>query len=682
MTLVDRAGVGAAVWVVTGTAFAVPLMALNLWRPVVALPVLLVALAVAVRVAGTVPGSAGPRWAAAALALVATGAGVWAGATHAEHVVLRRDAGTYALYAQHLASAHGMRVDVDVPALGGRATLALPGVTTGSPGFYAQGSGVATHVVPQFLPATPVMLSLGWWAGGWTGLLLVPSVALAFALLAFGALARRLVGPRWAVVATAVLALTQPVLHAGRATYSEPFALLVGCAAMTVVVCAGAGVTGAAMADARARRLALDAGLLLGGVGLVRVDALREATLLLPVVALLASRRSLLARPLLVGLAVATAVSGAAALLLSRPYLAAIAGSLLPLVAGAVVLGGGSVAALRVRRWPRWLSAALPVLLGAGMLLGFVLLASRPLWLVVRQSPNDPGARVVAALQPAQGLVVDGGRTYDEHSIGWTAWWVGVPALVLALAAAAWLAHRLGMVLRDGVELPPWLAPAVVGVASCALTFYRPGITPDHPWADRRLVPVVLPVVVLLATSALASLGASRKAPWGHVVKHVRGIGVAIAVVGVGLLVVPAALATWPVAGQRTERGEVAALGRACAAFGALDTAVLVDGRAANEWPQVLRGVCGVPSVVVRQRSGQPDAGTVRTVAAAVTAAGRRPVLVSAESAQVLSGLGVTPRRVLGLRTVEDQRLLTRRPDGGAALDIDLWLGPVFSGPP
>jgi len=300
----------------------------------------------------------------------------------------------------------------------------------------------------------------------------------------------------------------------------------------------------------------------------------------------------------------------------------------------------------------------------------------------VRQSPNDPGARVVAALQLAQGLVVDGGRTYDEHSIGWTAWWVGVPALVLALAAAAWLAHRLGMVLRDGFELPPWLAPAVVGVASCALTFYRPGITPDHPWADRRLVPVVLPVVVLLATSALASLGASRKAPWGHLVKQVRGIGVVIAVVGVGLLAVPAALATWPVAGQRTERGEVAALGRACAAFGALDTAVLVDGRAANEWPQVLRGVCGVPSVVVRQRSGQPDAGTVRAVAAAVTAAGRRPVLVSAESAQVLSGLGVTPRRVLGLRTVEDQRLLTRRPDGGAALDIDLWLGPVFSGPP
>ncbi len=687
MSLVDRAGVGAATWVAAGTALAVPLVAAQLWRPVVALPVLLVALAVAVRVARLLPGVDGPRWAAAALVAVAVGSGAWAGATHAEHVVLRRDAGTYALYGQHVATRHGLPVDVDVPALGGVASLEL--ATVASPGFFAQGSGDQTHVVPQFLPATPVLLSLGWWAGGWTGLLLVPAVALAFALLAFGALARRLVGPRWAVLATAGLALTQPVLHAGRSTYSEPFALLVGCAAMAVLVAA-------AQADPAGRRVArtlgLVAGLLIGSVALVRVDALRESALLLPVVGLLAWRRSAAARPLLAGVALATAFAAATALLLSRPYIQVIAGSLRPLVFAAVVLGGGSWLALRLvragRRLPARVARAAPWLLGGAVLLGFVLLTSRPLWLVARQPPTDPGVYVVGALQLRQGLAVDGGRTYDEATVQWVAWWVGVPVLVLALGAAVVLAHRLGVLLREDRALPDWLAPAVVGVASTALTLLRPGITPDHPWADRRLVSVVLPAVLLLATAALAhlplllpalaSLSGVLGVPERHLVRQVR---VGVAVVGVGLLLGPAAWATWPVAGQRTERGQVEAVRRACAAFGPLDTAILVDDRAANEWPQVLRGVCEVPSLVIRPRKGRLDAAAVRQVAAAISSAGRRPVLVTAESPDPIAALGLTPRQVVQVRTIEDQRLLKRRPAGSALLDVDLWLGPVSSGP-
>ncbi len=692
---VDRAGVAVATAVVVGTAVAVPLLALDLWRPVVALPVLLVAVAVAVRCAAAVPGVGdAPAWTTRSMVAVCLAAGVWAGATHAEHVVLRRDAGTYALYGQQVATAHGLPVDARVADIGGPAVLDLPGVTVASPGYFAQGSGAGTHVVPQFLPATPVLLSVGWWAGGWTGLLLVPAVVLALALLAFGALARRLVGPGWAVLATGVLALTQPVLHAGRSTYSEPVALLVGCAAMRVLVAAvqlrrrPVGADGQPPgADARARWLGLLAGVLVGGAGLVRVDALRESALLLPVVALLAWRRSPVARPLLTGLVAGTLVSAVAALLLSRPYLGAIAGSLLPLVAATVVLGGGSLLALRRARSGGRLPASLarrsPALLSVAVLLGFVVLASRPLWLVVRQSAADPGARVVAGLQLAQGLPVDGGRTYDEATVGWTAWWVGVPALLLALAAAAHLASRLAAALRDGRRLPAWAGPALVGTASTALTLYRPGITPDHPWADRRLVPVVLPAVVLLAVAALAFL-------LREVAPLLRGRDPRLlpALVGVGslLLVVPSAAATLPVATQRTERGEVGAVRAACERLLPADTAVLVDSRAANEWTQVLRGVCGTPTVVVRPLRANgvrtPDAATVRTVSTAIRAAGRRPVAVAAETAQALTAVGVTPTQVVALRTTEDQRLLTRRPAGSASLRVDLWLGPVSSTAP
>src|SRR4051794_41305574 len=56
-----RGGVLLASWVLLGAVAVVPLSLLHLWRPVVVLPVLLVALAVAVRVAGGVPAPTPPR---------------------------------------------------------------------------------------------------------------------------------------------------------------------------------------------------------------------------------------------------------------------------------------------------------------------------------------------------------------------------------------------------------------------------------------------------------------------------------------------------------------------------------------------------------------------------------------------------------------------------------------------
>ncbi len=711
----DRLALGAAGTVLATMALAVPAVLAGWWTPVVAGLVVAASLAAVTLVLRRPPGrTSGPatgrepaaagRWRATPPAVlllaVAVAAGVWAGATRAEQVVLRRDAGTYALFGQHLAQAHRARVDVRVGDLGGPTALADDEITVSSPGFFEQGAGSGTHVVPQFLIGAPVWFSLGWWLGGWTGLLLVPAVALGAALLAFGLLARRLVGPWWAVLATTALAVCQPVLHAGRSTYSEPFALLLLCAGAAVLVDAGR----AAPADrpqpdrpppdrrppdrpppdrqGPAGRLGLLAGLLLGGVGLVRVDALRESALLLPLAALLAVRRAGVARPVLIGLGLSTGVAAVAAVGLGRPYLGAIAGSLLPLLAGALALGGSSAAvvllARRGVRLPGAVRARLPGALAGLVLLAGLGLTSRPLWQVVRQSADDPGSRVVAGLQARQGSVVDGGRTYAEQTVTWVVWWIGVPAAVLALLALAGLAWRAGRAWRDERPLPAWAGPALVAAGSIALTLYRPGITPDHPWADRRLVPVVLPAMVLLAVagaraglSLTARLLADRSptARWRPVVVGAAATGAA------GLLLVPPALASWPLAGQRTERGQVGALARACGSFGPDQTAILVDNRAANEWTQTLRGGCGVPTLVVRQVDGRPaDPSAVARVARAVSAAGRRPVLVAADSATSLTRLGAAPRLVVDLATVEDQRLLVRRPDGDAALSVRLWV--------
>ncbi|GAB7192221.1 hypothetical protein NUM3379_29300 [Kineococcus sp. NUM-3379] len=687
--LLCRLPVALAAVVAAVCALAVPLVLLDVWRPWTAVPVVLVLGALAGRLGWQVPAPAVPRWAALATLAVAVGAAVWAGATHAEHLVLRRDAGSLAHFAHHLSVHGGLPVDASVAALGGPETPADPNVTVASPAFYEVGSGADVRIVPQFLLGAPALFSLGEWAGGWSGLFLAPAVLGGMAVLAVGGLAARLVGPAWAPLAAATTALAQPVLHAARSTYSEPPALL--------LLAAAAALLAAALGEGhrvRAARLAGGAGLLLGAAGFVRVDALREVLLVLPVAAVLLVRRHPAGRALLAGAGLATVLAVLSAVATSRPYLATIAGSLLPLLALAAVVAaacaGAVVLARRgvLARLAPLTSPRLPDVVAGLLAVVLVGLASRPLWLVVRQDPEDPGAKVVAALQARQGLPVDGGRTYAEHSVDWVAWYLGWPAVAVAAVVAVVLTRRLVAAVRSGAPLPPWVGPFTVAAGSVLLTLYRPGITPDHPWADRRLVPVVLPAVVLLATAGLAVAVAwvrakARAGERGRVVGGAAAAGAAL------LLLVPAAVATAPVAGLRTEAGQLAAVRAACASFAPGDVALAVDARARNEWPQVLRGVCGVPTASVVVRTSVGPEGSAEAVAQVreaahraaerIRAAGRRPVLVAHDPAS-LERLGVAAssvRQAVRISTTEDERVLTERPDGAQRLDVNLWTAEV-----
>jgi hypothetical protein len=681
-----RGGIAAA-GVVSFVVVAAALLApAHLWRPAVALPVCLVGAALAVRLTGRVPIGRVPVPAAAATVLVAVGHGTWAALTHAEHVVIRRDAGSYAQYAQWIATRHGLPVTAQAEAFGGAAALADPAFGVGSPAFYevlhGSGADLTATVVPQFLPGAPALWSLGYWAAGWTGLLVAPAVVGALAVLAVGGLAARLAGPWAGPLAALVLALCQPVLHAARSTYSEPVALLLIAAAASLLVDAVASRPDRGGAGDRARGLALAAGIAFGLAGLVRVDAVREVAALLPVAALLALRGHPAAGPLVRGAVAGSVLSLVWALLFSRPYLGTVAASLAPLVAGTVVLGLASWAAVRVGRrgGGARVSARVPTALrsprtaAAIVVLTGLVLASRPLWQVVRQDPQDSGSRFVARLQPGQGLAVDGGRTYAEHSVVWVSWWTGPLALVLALTTFAGLAALVVRWWRTRLpDVPGWLGPAVVGFASTVLTLYRPGITPDHPWADRRLVPVVLPTVVIAAVAALvAGLRASR---------HRRtALRVTVAAAGAIALLVPPFLATLPVAAQRTEVGELGSVRTLCRALGPRDAVLAVDSRAINEWPQVVRGVCDRPAGVIRP-GAEPMSTVVSRVAGRVVAAGYRPVLLAADDDALLTALGLAPERVVSLVSVEDQRLLVRRPAGDARLTVDVWLASWPAGP-
>ncbi|HEU4676726.1 MAG TPA: hypothetical protein VFS29_12095, partial [Motilibacteraceae bacterium] len=611
--------VALAAWI----ALAWPLAALGWARPLPAALLAVPALAGAVAVGrlvrrpdvGAVAPSPAPRWAVPATLAVSTVWGVLAAVLHAEQVVLRRDPGSYALIGRWLARTGGLRVPDALAAVGGPA----PDVTAASPAFYADGSG---GLVPQFLVGQHLLDAAGSWLGGWTGLLVAPAVVGALALVAAGGLAGRLLGPAWAPWAAGLTGLVAPVAHVMRATYSEPFAMLLLLAGLCLVLDA----RDAAPGTGTDRWLALAGGLLVGLGALVRIDVLREAVLLVLVVGWLAWRRERVWWPLAAGLAAGLGWSLLADVVTSRPYLADNAGSLVPLLWGA----GGVVVAVAVavpvlrravppdvaapgRVREAWRRAAPRA--GAGLTAVVLLaLAVRPWWQTVHQPAADAGGRslaeAVGGLQRVQGLPVDPTRTYAEHAVQWLSWWVGWGGLALAGAAAVGL---VGAVLAG--RAPRWVPVLVPLLGSTVLSVYRPAITPDHPWADRRFVPLVLPGLVLLALTAVA-WGLGRRGDRARSVHVLTWVLSAAALAGTLVGAVP----LLPV---RTERGELAAVRQACAALDPGDVVLLVDLRAQREWPAPLRTACGVPAVSVLD----PSPARVRAVAERARTRGYRPVL-------------------------------------------------------
>ncbi len=724
--------VGAALWVVLVSAVAAALSALGWWSPWLGWPV---AVAVGVAAGWCVRGIPPVRMpVAASVALVAVVAGftVWAGATHSEQVLPRRDAASNLQAAVSLATTHARVVAVDPESVGGSSVLDLPGVTLASPAFFEVGSSSDPAVQPQFVVGPAVVFAFGWWAGG-AGLALAAAgggdgAGPARAGTARRAGAGRLAGrghggadrhpvPGAAHGAGDVLRAAGDAHPHGRAAGRHPrrggrpgrrragrrgAVGRAGCRRPDAVgpVSAGPGAAEVEPADGRAgfvgdassqgmvvgraplrslvlhdasARAGLLAGLLVGGTGLVRVDALREVVLLLPVLALGAAFGARWPRPVLLGLGVSLLVSAVAAVGLSWQYLASIAGSLVPLLALGVLIGGGSwvVLALWRRGWRlpsvvgRWLpnvAAGLVVVVG-------LYLAGRPLWQVVRQDPNDPGSRYVAGMQARQGLPVDGGRTYAEQTVAWLSWYVGPVALVVALAVLAALVRR-AVLSAQSRRVDAWLPALLVASGSTLLTLVRPGITPDHPWADRRLL-IALPLVVALVMTGLS---------W--VVRRTRAadrawVGVVAAGVVAASLVVPALVATWPHRAGGVERGSLAAVQSVCDALSPGDVVMAVDSRAANEWPQVVRGTCGVPALSTTSglRSDPTKlASTVATVSQEVGSRGGRLVLLAADSSQALDRLGAAPASVADTTVREDEHVLEQRPSRTDPLPIRVWL--------
>jgi hypothetical protein len=618
--------------------------------PAFVLPVAAVLVGLVLLAARRLPAVPGTSWLSAGstlgIAVAFTAFTAWRASGH---VVLRRDSAVYALLGRWVADTGRLTIPAQLHYIGGSGDKV---VNATAPALYPVGDTLQA----QFMSGTALVLAPFGWTGGWGVILLVPALVGGCSLVAFAGLAGRLVGGRWAPVAALALGLLLPMLLTFRSTYSEPLAQLFLLAALCLLL------DGVAR---RGRWHAALAGLLVGLGLLVRIDAVRDLALLIPVVGWLAYRRNPCWWPLALGAILGTAYGAADAYGPAGAYVH----DLRSLVRMAV-LGGAALAvvcALAVpvaRRWgpkrppPVWVgtaAAAVAALVALG-------LGTRPLW-YTGHGIGSVG-RFVESLQRAQGLPVDGTRNYYEQSVHWVSWYAGWPTLVFAGTALVVLVRQAVLRRADPVSGAPaarWVLGAGLPLVSALSVLWSPGITPDHPWADRRLVPTVLPMVALLAVWTVAL--ATRR--WGR-----RAF-----VVGLILLLVPPVLESRFLSFSQTEAGEPAAVDTACAAFRPGEVALMVDARARQEWTAVLREACDVPAFAV-PGDGSDDVATraqIDDVVARIRAAGGTPVLV-AQSGQPLPGLTSAPQRqIVDLVTAEQQRLLTRAPTSTIPLSVQLW---------
>ena len=225
-------------------------------------------------------------------------------------------------------------------------------------------------------------------------------------------------------------------------------------------------------------------GLLLGITLLVRLDGPSDILLVIPYCGLLVLNRRRQVLPLVVGMIIGLLYGTVDGAVLTRPYLRTNISSVKPMVAAFV---GGD----RGHRGGRVVAAATRAL------------DPRPAPGSVRR--GDRSSRSSCSRPSSSG------PTWSENwhalqdaplSLHWVYWYTGGP--VIALGASASRCSPAGA-LRG--QSPVWVLPLLVFAWTIAEFLLRPAITPHQPWASRRMVPAVLPGLILFAIWLAAWLG-------------------------------------------------------------------------------------------------------------------------------------------------------------------------------
>lgn len=456
----------------------------------------------------------------------------------------------------------------------------------------AFGAGGGNNLGLQGNSGVPAMIAIGYWVGGVSGAILVNLVLGAICLLAIYGLARRLVGPYWALVALALVGAAMPFVYLSRTTYTEIMATLLITASATWLI------------GAFATRRVFDftaAGVLVGAASLTRVDGALAFTgelaglvlVLLGVGRVAADERF---RWPLVGFVAGGWVMIALGVLDLRHnalgYLTVLRTqslelwgatavlSLVLLVLGFTKLGGRGfefgTAAVRIGRIA---AIAVAVL--------FVFWLSRPFWLVDHFTKMKAYVHAIASLQAQDSLPIDGTRSYDEYSLWWFGWYFGWVFLALAIVGmVVWLYWAITR--RNAASIVILATAAVVGLLYLDVV----SVTPDQIWAFRRVLPVLTPTLALAAVLPLRML-------WVHRSRWSRALAI-VAVIGCFAGNVVAWGGMFPQVEGAGQAQEIAAI---CKASEGAKVIALAAPSAPPNYALTLRAVCNEQVVEVEHPS-------------------------------------------------------------------------------
>ena len=419
-----------------------------------------------------------PRWVLWSLAVIAVAFGVFQGIYHSEFVIVQLDAASYMEFATWISKHGSLPIPQDTAAFGHAS-----GITFWSAAFYNVGSSI----VPQFMAGLPMVLSLGFWAGGARLALLWGPLLGALGVFTFGGLVARLVGPRWAPFAALAMAIGIPEAYASRNTYSETLAQILLLGALSLWIDSqrtdrGQEDAGRWRAHWRSHArsashvLAAVTGLVFGITLLVRIDGPADILFVVPYCGLLVLRRQRQVIPLVAGMLVGLLYGTVDSLFLTLPYLKTNLKSVELMVAAFVLF---TVATVLVVRWLRKRGSQLrtpagPRLVRAVTALPFIVVAAFLIRPYVERNWH--------ALQ------------YAPLSLHWIYWYTGFSTITFAVIATAMLGRR-----AVKGEAPVWVLPLLTFAWAIMWFLLRPAITPHQPYASRRLVPAVLPGLILLA---------------------------------------------------------------------------------------------------------------------------------------------------------------------------------------
>jgi hypothetical protein len=583
-----------------------------------------------------------PRWTLWAVVGISVLFGLFQAAYHSQFIIVMLDPASYMQFANWISQHGSLPIPENAAAFGNAS-----GVTYASAAFYQ----VGTAIQPQFMAGLPMVLSLGFWTGGARLAVFMGPLLGALAVLTFGGLAARLIGPRWAPFAALTLGITLPEQYTSRGTFSEPLAQILFLGALSLWIDSqrtdrGEQDAGPWRANwrvylrSRTHLLAAIAGLLFGITLLVRVDGPSDILFLVPYCAILALQRRRQVIPLIVGTIVGLLYGTVDGVFLALDYLKTNKQSVEAMTAAFVLVTAVTWVWLW---WRRRRGLGLPVpgprLVRAGTLVPFVLIAA----FIIRPYVE----RNWHALQ------------YAPLSLHWVYWYTGYPIIFLAVIAASMLTRRC----LQG-QAPVWTLPLLLLSWTIVEFLLRPAITAHQPWASRRLVPGVLPGLILLAVWLAAWL--TRRS---HVVRLVnvprrwekspRGIAIAICSAAI---ILPPMVANFGfglksggpfgimpysdgLALQRTYVGEIAAVDELCKSIPKDSSVLIADFTLNQQFGEVIRGMCGVPTAGVQTEIPNANTAPGDNVAAstiladvrAVEKAGRRPVVLAPTSAELAS---------------------------------------------